>query len=146
MPFLDDQFLGRSLISEIFSNRDPNIAISELLKPWQKPPRYDEIPEPLKKYWNRFIVSVRTKNAKYIHSSNGDSEYYDILNDPSEEKNIIQTLSEPQLKYFTDMAKPYFDELTKQYQKNKNRIISPQDNLDLDPEVVNALKALGYVR
>ena len=80
------QLEGNSLISHRFNNRDETYAISEQFKPFGLDMR--DHSEKLKKY-DRRLLSLRTLNYKYIWGSDGLDEFYDIANDPEEERNLI---------------------------------------------------------
>jgi arylsulfatase A-like enzyme len=142
------QFMGNSLVSGNIKKRENYFAISELLKPWQNPPSSpDNLPEDLKKYWGRYIISYRTKDFKYIHSSKGDHEYYDLVKDNNEENNIINKVAEDHLEEIKKSLKPYLASLKQKAVLYQDRIIGKKkiDPTDINKDIIESLQSLGYL-
>ena len=84
---------GQDLLAMMDSGEYPEYAVSELYRPTtglfeHKVPEF--MPEFRAKY-DRVIRSYRTPTHKYIWSSNGRHELYDLASDPGEEQNLIDT-------------------------------------------------------
>jgi arylsulfatase A-like enzyme len=80
-----NQFQGNSLVSDKISNRNSKYAVSELIKPFG--PAMIKHKEKLKKF-NRKLHCIRTRNYKYIKSSDNLDEFYNLKNDPQENNNL----------------------------------------------------------
>ncbi|MFX0139910.1 MAG: sulfatase, partial [Candidatus Hodarchaeota archaeon] len=83
--YILNQMEGNSLISSNIKNRDFEYGVSELMKPFG--PSLLPYKNILKKYDER-LICIRTKNEKYIHSSNKNHQLYDLKLDPNEQTNI----------------------------------------------------------
>jgi len=82
------QFQGNSLLSNRIRNRNECYAISELIKPYG--PSIEKYRNRLKIY-DRTLMSIRTKNYKYMQKSDSMNEFYDLNNDPYEKLNLYNT-------------------------------------------------------
>jgi arylsulfatase A-like enzyme len=88
---LNKQFQGNNLLNDENEKRG-NYAISELYKPFG--PRLIKSRDKLKKY-DKKLLAIRNDNKKYIFSSNGMNELYEIKNDVFEERNIYEKSYNP---------------------------------------------------
>jgi len=80
------QFQGNSVMSHSINNRNQTYGISELLKPFGlNMLKYKHV---LNRF-DRKLISIRTINNKYIYSTDGMHEYYDLKTDPNEMNNMI---------------------------------------------------------
>ncbi|MFQ5414856.1 MAG: sulfatase [Phycisphaerae bacterium] len=92
-PDAHAEFQGRDLITAVRSGVFAPSAVSELYRPTTglfeaKVP--DFMPEFRRKY-DRILRAYRTESHKYIWSSNGQHELYNLVSDPREEDNLIQS-------------------------------------------------------
>lgn len=85
--------------------------------------------------YDKKLKSVRTSQYKYIESSEGDQELYDIIKDPWEEKNIVKNK--------TDIS----DNLSDRLESWRNSIPSFESeiNIDMDSATKDRLERLGYI-
>lgn len=137
------QFQGNSLISKNINKRGYNFAISELFKPWQNPPDPNTLPPLLKKYWNRVIVSYRSNDFKYIHSSRGNHEFYDIIKEPGGRNNIIDNIPEKKLEKIRKIIARY--NLMVKYDLYKDRLTGKKSLHISTQRIIKRLKSKGYV-
>ena len=109
------QLQGNSLISDSIKNRD-NFAISELYKPLG--PRLVPYKNKLLHY-DKKLLSIRTENKKFIYSSDGVHELYDIKKDPNEVNNIYEKNYDIESEFGID-SKKWIDkfELVSEYSKS----------------------------
>ncbi|MCC7293826.1 MAG: sulfatase [Phycisphaerales bacterium] len=85
------EFQGRDLVQQARTGRHAEYVVSELYRPgqglWQKKaPGF--MPEFLDRY-DRRLRAVRTNTHKFIWSSNGRHELFDIVSDPGETRNLV---------------------------------------------------------
>ena len=80
-------------------------------------------------------LAIRSKDYKLIWSSNQNLELFHITNDPGETKNLIE--KEPEL------AQEMKNNLMNWY-NNFDSEAPKEEKLNLDTDVENQLKALGY--
>jgi arylsulfatase A-like enzyme len=99
--------------------------------------RYRDVPDELFEKWNKIIVSFRNRNHKFIHSSRGDHEIYDITNDPDEKNNLYGRTN---LDEFDDFIKDWF---TKVRQTQQN--LSEGRETTFDEAMKRQLEGLGYM-
>jgi arylsulfatase A-like enzyme len=134
------QFEGNDLLKKRPPARDPQIAISELIKIFG--PDRDQYKKKLGKF-NRRLLSIRTKEGKFIFSSKSDHEYYNIKQDPFEMKNLYGKTDE----YYEleRIAVKNYKKMDAFYQANKDRIDGIDGNEHLEEDIKNRLKSLGYM-
>jgi len=135
-----EQTQGNDLLGLMPAKREEEIAISELVKAFGPDKRRYRN---LFACYDRRLLSIRSKTAKFIYSSRGDHEAYDLLNDPYELTNLF-----PDGGYLQDLmykAREYYQKMDLFYQNNKYKIDADVDEHALDNEVVEKLKALGYL-
>jgi len=87
-------------------------------------------------------VSAQTLTEKYYQRAKKPDEFYDISLDPKEQKNIFGTRKEKESK-FQDQVKKY---------KRNNKTLhllsldqQPSGTVDMDEELEDQLRALGYL-
>ena len=123
------------------ANRDTEIAISELIKPFG--PDRMRFKNRLGQY-NRRLLSVRTKNRKFIHSSVGDHEYYNLKIDPGEQNNLYG--ADVGHRELAEKAQPYLARFDQFYKRNREKIDTGfVGNAVADSQIVEQLKSLGYM-
>ncbi|HWP93498.1 MAG TPA: sulfatase-like hydrolase/transferase [Thermodesulfobacteriota bacterium] len=81
---------------------------------------------------------IRSNDWKLIHRSDTELELFDLKNDPGEQENLIAEKS--------SIAKPLYENLGfwMDIQKEKSKLFTA-DKIELDGELTQKLKALGYV-
>lgn len=131
---------GNDLLQDDQYRRPPEIAISELVKPFgpdraklrKRFPQYD-----------RRLLSVRTKDKKFIYSSRKDHECYDLRSDPHELTNLYpKTNGFEHLKRY---AQIYYHRMDEFYQKNIAKIEGQPEIAGMDSRILEKLKSLGYM-
>ena len=97
-------------------------------------PAYIESPPSVKKN-SKKIIGIRTSNYKMIKQVDSDEilELYNIIDDPLEEKNIVEECSEIVLS------------LNKKLSEIRDFVVSSNDTNYRDKKIENVLKRLGYV-
>jgi arylsulfatase A-like enzyme len=85
------QFQGNSLVTDKIMNRNQKYAVSELIKPFG--PAIMKHKDKLTKY-DRKLHCIRTKNYKYIKSSDKLNEFYNLKDDPKENNNLLDIKSD----------------------------------------------------
>ncbi len=95
----------------------------------------DEKPRENFEYGDKY--AVRTNDMKYLHLTRGEDELYDLKNDPGEKNNLLKTR--------TDMRK-----VADRYRKVlmdwlKDTPLKSKQNVQIDEDVKEKLKSLGYV-
>ncbi len=134
------QIQGNDILGKGISNREPELAISELIKVFG--PERMEYKNRLKQY-DRRLLSLRTRDRKLIYSSRGDHECYDLANDPGELTNLYGKDNS-----FSDLmqkAVVYYENMNSFYLENKEKIDGNVDTDQIDRSTVEKLKSLGYL-
>jgi hypothetical protein len=121
-------------------NREPDLAISELIKPFG--PEMIAHREHLAQY-DRRLVSLRTIDKKFIFSSRGDHEFYNLKEDPEETDNLYNRL--PEYAGLDEKAVHYFQKMDAYYQSNRDRIEGDEVVEIEDEDIKEKLKHLGYL-
>lgn len=135
-----NQMQGNSLLDDTFVNRETDIAISELIKPFGP----DKIGYRRHFYnYDRRLVSLRTTDKKLIYSSRGDHEFYDLKQDPEETDNLYGRL--PEYAGLDELAISYYKKMDEFYQSHKDRIESDESLKIEDDNIREKLKQLGYL-
>lgn len=135
-----EQIQGNDLLGKAPLKREKNLAISELVKAFG--PEREHFKEQLIRY-NRRLLSVRTTDRKFIFSSEGDHECFDLASDPAEINNLY-----PDNARFLDLmekASMFYDKMNDFYISNKNKIDGGINPELLDRSVIEQLKSLGYM-
>lgn len=132
---LDNQIQGNSLFNVINGEEGNSCLIAEYPIP-QLEPFKRKVPEFDYSKFNRGLRAIRTDEFKYIWSSNGKDEFYDLTRDPGENSNLINNGLEKieELKM----------ELKKWVEKNEQQVLSPKEK-EIDESIAKRLKALGYL-
>jgi len=143
-PTLYSQFQGNSLTSNGYfksKTKPDEYAISELLNPfyscWLK-----QMKGTLKKY-DRQLISIRTREAKYIYSSDGKDEFYDMKKDPNELNNLIYS-KDPRIVELKEKLRPWLNDFTSLYDKKRYES-KGESKVKFDEEMKKRLKQLGYI-
>ena len=140
---LNDQIEGKSLLSGRGKDRE-DYAVSELLKPFGP----DAMPyrEELQKY-DRRLIAVRSRKYKFIWSSRGDHELYNIANDPNEGNNLFGSRGEADhsdaVRSLIEYSNSWVDRSNVLYEKLKDEI-ETQNAPGVDEDIKSKLKQLGY--
>jgi arylsulfatase A-like enzyme len=135
-----EQIQGNSMLDETYTNREADIAVSELIKPFG--PDTITYREHLPEY-DRRLLSLRTAGSKFIYSSNGEHEYYDLSLDSEETDNLYGQRTG--YNGLEERAKLYFQKMDKFYQANRVRI-EDEEALEIESEEIKEkLKQLGYL-
>ena len=134
------QIQGNDLLEKADARRENDIAISELIKIFG--PDRLKYKDLLSRY-NRRLLSVRTKDRKFIYSSRGDHEYYDLSKDPLESINLFS--HKAQYEGLLKKAAKYFKQMDNFYLSNKNKLGGDILNSKMNEAVASQLKSLGYM-
>ncbi|MFX0195068.1 MAG: sulfatase [Candidatus Hodarchaeota archaeon] len=135
-----EQVQGNDLLEQTAYKREPELGISELVKVFGPDKRkYKELfPQ-----FDRRLLSVRTSDRKFIYSSREDHEFYDLLDDPSESRNLFTDGGN--CSYLMEKAFKYYRRMDGFYQSNRDKIDGDQDAEKIDESVIEHLKSLGYM-
>ncbi len=87
--------------------------------------------------YKRSLKSVRIDSLKYVWSSNGDSELYNLARDPDEVENIINVSPE--------VAASLKERMTEWLQSFEHAAPNEAGNVKLDRATQQQLRALGYL-
>jgi arylsulfatase A-like enzyme len=135
-----EQTQGNDLLGKVPPRRERNLAISELVKVFG--PDRSRYTKRLSRF-NRLLLSARTKNRKFIYSSRGDHECYNLSDDPGELKNLY-----PDVDGFTDLrqkASKYYATMYEFYMANKQKIDGTIPADLMDQSIIDQLKSMGYM-
>lgn len=135
-----EQLQGNSLLDASFQRREPGIAVSELIKPFG--PDKIAYRSQLSQY-DRRLLSVRSKNRKFIHSSRGDHEFYELKKDPAEQENIFAQTDD--FGGLDNTAAAYYSQMDSFYQANREKIESGCLTDMEDDNIKEQLEHLGYM-
>ena len=136
-----NQIQGNSLVSSNISKRDHSYAISELVEPFGL--RMQILREKLKKY-DRQLISIRTENKKYIYTTDGNHEFYDLENDPGETNNLIDSKS-PIIEELREKLKPWLPAFHHYCRKIQSKNSRERERTEFETEIRQRLKNLGYL-
>ena len=134
-----EQTQGNDLLGLAAPRREQGLAVSELVKAFG--PDRAQYREQLSRF-DRRLLSVRTRNRKFIHSSRGDHECYDLAKDPAEMHNLYPDES------FSDLmekAPKYYARMNDFYRSNREKIDGETAENNIDESTIEQLKALGYM-
>ena len=134
-----EQTQGNDLLGLAAPRREQGLAVSELVKAFG--PDRAQYREQLSKF-DRRLLSVRTRDRKFIYSSRGDHECYDLAKDPVEMHNLYPDNS------FSDLMQKvskYYARMNDFYRSNREKIDGEIAEIDIDESTVEQLKALGYM-
>ena len=135
------QIQGNDLLDLSEKRRPEGIAVSELIKVFG--PDRKHLRTRFERY-NRRLCSVRSRNKKFIHSSKGDHECYDLQNDPAETDNLYLR-NTAGFEKLMELAARYYQRMDEYYVKNAYKIEGDIDIESIDTEVMENLKSLGYM-
>jgi len=93
--------------------------------------------------FDRRLLSVRTRSRKFIHSSRGDHECYDLAKDPAEMHNLY--LKDDRFSDLMAKASNYYARMDDFYRSNRQKIDGDIDDAQIDESMVEQLKSLGYM-
>ena len=134
-----EQIQGNDLLKKSPPAREPDLAISELVKPFG--PDRKQYRERFRQF-DRRLLSVRTKDLKFIYSSRGDHECYDLSEDPAESLNLYPASGFSRLE---EKASKYYARMDEFYRWNSQKIDGEVEEEDIDEAVIERLKSLGYM-
>jgi len=140
-----NQIQGNSLVTSNIKKRSYLYGISELVKPFG--PALRPLRKLLKMY-DRRLISIRTKTRKYIFSSDGRHEFYDLEKDPQELNNLIDRKDKSIRHDILDLRRklrPWLEAFNDFYQKNQSKIDEEEKIKDMETEIKQRLKRLGYL-
>jgi arylsulfatase A-like enzyme len=134
------QIQGNSLFSNTIVNRNQNYAIAELLKPFSS--SIIKYEEEFMRY-NRGLICIRGIDKKYIWSTDGKHELYDLEKDPEETTNVIdiETPSLPELQNEVKSRLPQYNQM---FLKINEKIRQPME-IQIDANIKQRLQELGYM-
>jgi arylsulfatase A-like enzyme len=135
-----EQIQGNDLLGQVPPKREQDLAISELVKVFG--PDRSHYKEQLNQF-NRRLLSVRTRDRKFIYSSRGDHECYDLAKDPAELNNLY-----PEDNRFSDLmekAFKYYSRMDDFYMANRENIDGDINFGQIDESIIEQLKSLGYM-
>lgn len=135
-----NQVQGNCLINGSINNREEGIAVSELIKPFgpDKIAYRDQLSQ-----YDRRLLSVRSESHKFIYSSRGDHEYYDLIRDPEEVDNLHSRAGS--YNNLDALAEKYYQEMDAFYQKNRLHIEGGTGTEIEDESIKEQLEQLGYL-
>lgn len=134
------QIQGNDLLGLAAPSREQDLAVSELIKTFG--PDRAIYREQLSRF-DRRLLSVRTKNRKFIHSSRGDHECYDLATDPDEMDNLY--LKDDRFSDLMAKASKYYARMDDFYRSFKHSIEGDVDEDAIDDTMIEQLKLLGYM-
>lgn len=136
---------GKDLLAQVDSGRFHSAVVSELYRPltgiWER--KVPQFMDEFRRRYDRVLRSLRTPSHKYIWSSNGRHELYDLVADPGENTNIVElepTLAlqmSGELSLWMDSVPPGRSEAA--------AMSATGDAAEDDERVVQRLRDLGYV-
>ena len=135
-----DQIQGNDMLGVAAPRREQDLAVSELIKTFG--PDRAGYREQLSRF-DRRLLSIRTKDRKFIYSSMGDHECYDLAKDPNETDNICRIDGG-----FTDLmekASKYYERMDAFYRPCRQRIDGDVEDASIDKSMIEQLKSLGYM-
>lgn len=126
---------GRNLFKSLDQNMGHEYVFSEYPYP-QLEAFKRKFPDLDYSRFNRSLKAIRSNKYKYIWSSNGKHEFYDLKKDPNELNNLStdDNNAKKALKKKLDHWAKQIDQLS----------VSPEDK-ELDDSVAQTLQALGYL-
>lgn len=131
---------GNDLLGRVPPRREQGIAVSELIKVFG--PDRVRYKTQLKRF-DRRLLSLRTGERKFIFSSRGDHEYYDLAKDPGELNNLYGfDNGASELK---EKASIYYEKMDRFYMENREKFDGNIDPDRIDSSVAEKLKSLGYM-
>lgn len=152
LPMLADQ--GREASSFLGTSKR-ELAFSEMLKPFGaaavKQGLYEQAPQ-----YRRAVLSVRSRTHKLlVYSNEQQREFYNIKTDPRESANLLDPAGRSLVDEATPADREAFSTLSRAAEARKARWLDAAREVDdrifrgetveIDPEVEQRLRALGYI-
>lgn len=134
-----EQIQGNDLLGQAPPKREQGLAISELVKVFG--PKGSHYKERLNQF-DRRLLSVRTRDRKFIYSSRGDHECYDLAKDPAELSNLYP---DNRFSDLMEKAFKYYGRMDNFYTANRKKIDGDINFDQIDGSVIERLKSLGYI-
>jgi len=134
------QVQGNDLAGRAAPRREKDLAVTELVKVLG--PDRSQYKDQLARF-NRRLLALRTRDRKFIYSSRGDHECYDLKKDPGELKNLYEGG-----KGFSDLKEKafrHYERMNNFYTANREKIEGGADLKGLAGSVAGELKSLGYM-
>ena len=135
-----EQIQGNDLLGIVASRREQNIAVSELIKAFG--PDRAGYRKQLSRF-DRRLLSVRAQDRKFIYSSRGDHECYDLAKDPNETDNLYAV--EDRFADLMEKATRYYAKMDAFYKSCRHKIDGDVDDTSIDDSMIEQLKSLGYM-
>jgi len=134
-----EQIQGNDMLGVAAQRREQDLAVSELIKTFG--PDRAGYREQLSRF-DRRLLSVRTRNRKFIYSSRGDHECYNLAKDPAEVHNLYPDDS---FSVLMEKGSKYYARMNNFYRSNREKIDGVVDDGNIDESMVDQLKSLGYM-
>ncbi len=135
-----DQIMGNDMLESAPPRREEDLAVTELVKVYG-PDRIHHR-ERLGEY-DRRLLSVRTRDRKFIYSSRGDHECYDLAKDPLESNNLYP--GDDNFSVLIEKAAKYYKRMDEFYNANREKIEGESHGNEMDEYAIEQLKSLGYM-
>ena len=140
-PDASREFQGQNLLECIRTQQFPDYAIGELYRPtsglFEK--KVPEFMPDFRRRFDRVLRSYRTPRHKFIWSSNGDHELYDLEKDPGEQRDLVA--GEPGL---AGEMQSRLDAWLNSFQRADTLGEHVEDQA-VDERVLERLRDLGYI-
>lgn len=140
-PQTRNELQGQDLVQAVRTGRFDPFCVAELYRPgqglWRKKAP-DFMPTFLERY-DRRLRAIRTATHKFIWSSNGRHELYDLVADPAEAHNVVH--EQPDLA--ATLSRQLQDWLASFVPTERTETIAVEDTAD--ERVFERLRELGYV-
>jgi arylsulfatase A-like enzyme len=131
-----DRLQGFSLLPQQVALRPRKFAVSERYgRSWKR--TFRRFPGFDYTQFERDLKAIRTTRFKYIWSSDGKCELYDIATDPAESKNLVQGLPEK--------AQSLHDRLFGFIESIKYKGETTEQDIEMDRDLEHHLRGLGYL-
>ena len=128
----DDPGLGRVQGQSLLSAMPRDFAVTEYLAPQLHSFRREGVEFDTR--FSRQLRAIRTEQYKYIWSSDGADELYDLQVDPGERRNLIEVERETAVSLANQLQ-----------QWVEQHTIAAEAETRLDEAVISRLEALGYI-
>ncbi|HEC99748.1 MAG TPA: hypothetical protein ENN18_05140 [Proteobacteria bacterium] len=129
-----------TLQNMIKNNTGLKDAFSEYARPDQIKSGYLRFSSELDLRFSTRLRCVRTSEFKYIHSENGNDEFYDIEADAGEAKNIVHSVSLEKLAVWKKLLAEWQSNL-RVYSRDE----SAKESIGQDEKILSQLRNLGYM-
>lgn len=136
---------GKDLLTQVDSGRFHSAVVSELYRPltgiWER--KVPQFMDEFRRRYDRVLRSLRTPTHKYLSSSNGRHELYNLVTDPGETSNIVDL--EPALALQLSGELSLWLDSVAPAQADAAAMSSPDGAGEDDERVMERLRDLGYV-